>query len=115
MFAQGGQMEMEMEMWPGEAQGQGPNHMMQSPSPTVISLSQGLGIWSAGSAGHEFGYCKPCAFMWKEEGCKSGVECPFCHLCSPGEIKRRKKDKVQFRKISRVFKSHMVRFGSGVF
>jgi len=45
-----------------------------------------------GSAGHWKGECKPCAFMFKE-GCKSGIGCTFCHLCTPGEKKRRKKEK----------------------
>lgn len=91
----------------------------QMQSPFVISLSEGLqlpaqlGEWSAGSVGHEMGCCKPCAFIWKD-GCMSGAECPFCHLCPPGEIKKRKKDKAQFRKVSRVFRSHMLRYGSGM-
>mmetsp|Transcript_55278 Transcript_55278/g.103869 ORF Transcript_55278/g.103869 Transcript_55278/m.103869 type:complete len:256 (+) Transcript_55278:35-802(+) len=43
-----------------------------------------------GSAGHAHGKCKPCAFIHKQ-GCESGVACRFCHLCQPGEKKRRKK------------------------
>lgn len=46
-----------------------------------------------GSAGHEEGTCRPCAFVWKERGCSSGSDCPFCHLCAPGEKKRRQKEK----------------------
>mmetsp|Transcript_78921 Transcript_78921/g.124600 ORF Transcript_78921/g.124600 Transcript_78921/m.124600 type:complete len:295 (-) Transcript_78921:162-1046(-) len=45
-----------------------------------------------GSAGHYAGKCKPCAFVFKD-GCESGVNCEFCHLCAPGEKKRRKKDR----------------------
>lgn len=44
-----------------------------------------------GSAKHRLGQCKPCAFAWKPEGCESGAECKFCHLCPPGEKQRRKK------------------------
>lgn len=90
--------------------------MQSMQSPFVISLSDGLqlGQWSAGSVGHDVGCCKPCAFMWKN-GCKSGADCPFCHLCAPGEIRRRKKEKVQFRKVSRVIRSHTLRYGSGLF
>lgn len=44
-----------------------------------------------GSAKHQEGKCKPCAFAWKPEGCGSGVECQFCHLCPPGEKQRRKR------------------------
>lgn len=46
-----------------------------------------------GSALHRWGTCKPCAFTYKE-GCKSGVECQFCHLCDPGERRRRKKERM---------------------
>lgn len=48
---------------------------------------------TVGSAGHNHGQCKPCAFVWKGDGCGNGVQCPFCHLCDPGEKKRRAKDK----------------------
>ncbi|OLQ05353.1 hypothetical protein AK812_SmicGene11476 [Symbiodinium microadriaticum] len=43
-----------------------------------------------GSRGHNLRLCKPCAF-WNTKGCKDGVDCKFCHLCEPGEKKRRKK------------------------
>jgi len=48
-----------------------------------------------GSALHKLGSCKPCAFHCEggPAACKNGVECTFCHLCEPGEKKRRKKEK----------------------
>jgi len=46
-----------------------------------------------GSLGHRLGNCKPCAFM-HTKGCSNGVNCPFCHLCSPGERKRRQKQRI---------------------
>lgn len=55
---------------------------------------------SAGSAGHESGQCKPCAFF-STKGCQNGVQCQFCHLCEPGEKKRRRKEKMQFRSTMR--------------
>eukprot|EP00437_Effrenium_voratum_P031618 CAMPEP_0181407818 /NCGR_PEP_ID=MMETSP1110-20121109/5975_1 /TAXON_ID=174948 /ORGANISM="Symbiodinium sp., Strain CCMP421" /LENGTH=242 /DNA_ID=CAMNT_0023530257 /DNA_START=82 /DNA_END=807 /DNA_ORIENTATION=- len=45
---------------------------------------------SLGSAGHGLGTCKPCAFF-HTKGCSSGKNCTFCHLCPPGEKKRRAK------------------------
>lgn len=48
---------------------------------------------TVGSAGHRLGTCKPCAFM-HTKGCTNGQECPFCHLCAPGERKRRQKQKL---------------------
>ncbi|CAE7897744.1 unnamed protein product [Symbiodinium microadriaticum] len=34
--------------------------------------------------------CKPCAFF-HTKGCRSGSSCAFCHICPPGEKKRRQK------------------------
>jgi len=47
-------------------------------------------VVSGGSTGHRLGRCKPCAFMYKD-GCRSGADCPYCHLCPPGEKQRRKR------------------------
>jgi len=45
---------------------------------------------TVGSVGHYFRKCKPCAFVHKiDKGCQNGTECPFCHLCEPGEKRRR--------------------------
>jgi hypothetical protein len=59
-----------------------------------ISLSSCLGLWSAGSAEHQSGNCKPCGFFWKGNGCQKGLNCGFCHLCPETEVKKRKKDKL---------------------
>ncbi|CAD7949108.1 unnamed protein product [Amoebophrya sp. A120] len=38
--------------------------------------------------------CKPCAFFFKQGAeCSNGDDCPFCHLCPPGEKKQRKKER----------------------
>lgn len=50
------------------------------------------GLPNRGSAVHRWGACKPCAFVHKG-GCENGVDCQFCHLCEPGEKKRRKKER----------------------
>jgi len=42
--------------------------------------------------------CKPCAFIYTEEGCENGMSCVFCHLCPQGEKKRRQKEKKAHRK-----------------
>eukprot|EP00931_Biecheleriopsis_adriatica_P046082 TRINITY_DN26442_c0_g2_i1.p1 TRINITY_DN26442_c0_g2~~TRINITY_DN26442_c0_g2_i1.p1 ORF type:complete len:168 (-),score=28.12 TRINITY_DN26442_c0_g2_i1:96-599(-) len=45
---------------------------------------------------HNEGTCRPCAYFWaKEDGCRHGADCRFCHLCPPEEFKRRKKEKNQ--------------------
>lgn len=45
---------------------------------------------SIGSKAHDTGRCKPCAFF-HTKGCKSGVECVFCHRCPAFEKQRRKR------------------------
>lgn len=49
---------------------------------------------SLGSEDHGTGTCKPCGFFWKAVGCKHGQECMHCHACPAGELKARKKAKV---------------------
>jgi len=54
------------------------------------ALTLGMpGVPTVGSVGHWLGTCKPCAFAFK--GCQNGAQCPFCHLCLPGEKQRRRK------------------------
>jgi len=47
--------------------------------------------WSFGSAGHESGECRPCAWFWRPQGCGNGANCHHCHLCEEGQVKRRRK------------------------
>jgi len=47
---------------------------------------------SLGSLGHHIHRCKPCAFF-NRMGCSNGSQCNFCHLCTSGEKKRRRKEK----------------------
>merc|ERR1712232_279932 len=56
---------------------------------------------TVGSIDHFTGDCKPCAFFHKQ-GCGNGVQCAFCHLCGPGEKRRRQKEKKsQLRQMAR--------------
>jgi len=52
-----------------------------------------LDVRNVGSAGHNAGRCKPCAFIHTDKGCLQGIECRFCHRCEPGEKKRRRREK----------------------
>lgn len=79
-------------------------------NPPVLSLAEALansgpgsihgpevfppasGMPSRGSALHSWGSCRPCAFFY-QEGCNNKQDCEFCHLCDPGERKRRKKER----------------------
>jgi len=51
------------------------------------------GLPSKGSTLHALGECRPCAFAAQSgpNACKNGNQCTFCHLCEPGEKKRRRK------------------------
>jgi len=49
---------------------------------------------SVGSVLHGTGRCKPCAWFWKPQSCRWGVECGHCHECPEGELRRRKKEKI---------------------
>lgn len=43
---------------------------------------------------HAHGECRPCAYFWtKKDSCRHRDACEFCHLCPPGEIQRRRKEK----------------------
>mmetsp|Transcript_24543 Transcript_24543/g.54639 ORF Transcript_24543/g.54639 Transcript_24543/m.54639 type:complete len:377 (+) Transcript_24543:74-1204(+) len=50
---------------------------------------------SRGSALHGTGKCRPCAWFWKPQKCQNDQDCGYCHLCPEGELKSRKKCKVQ--------------------
>eukprot|EP00747_Dinoflagellata_sp_TGD_P195199 gnl/TRDRNA2_/TRDRNA2_63517_c0_seq1.p1 gnl/TRDRNA2_/TRDRNA2_63517_c0~~gnl/TRDRNA2_/TRDRNA2_63517_c0_seq1.p1 ORF type:complete len:315 (+),score=59.18 gnl/TRDRNA2_/TRDRNA2_63517_c0_seq1:57-1001(+) len=63
----------------------------------LCSNDDGERVPSVGSMGHAIGRCKPCAFV-HTTGCASGASCVFCHLCEPGEKKRRRKDKLASRR-----------------
>mmetsp|Transcript_18237 Transcript_18237/g.42482 ORF Transcript_18237/g.42482 Transcript_18237/m.42482 type:complete len:396 (+) Transcript_18237:95-1282(+) len=54
--------------------------------------------WSVGAALHPLGICRPCAWVWKARGCRDGKKCDFCHLCSVGATKARRKAKETARK-----------------
>mmetsp|Transcript_51778 Transcript_51778/g.133525 ORF Transcript_51778/g.133525 Transcript_51778/m.133525 type:complete len:293 (+) Transcript_51778:92-970(+) len=99
------------EVWPVcnmvMAPGQGPMMLMQHcympsvTSPTSEVAVAGLAetdlcLISIGSGNHHMGRCKPCAFI-HTKGCASGVNCTFCHLCDPGEKKRRQQEKWERR------------------
>jgi len=56
-------------------------------------------LLSKGSAEHSLGTCKPCAFV-HAKGCSNGKNCIYCHLCEPGEKKRRMKEKRELLRVT---------------
>lgn len=59
---------------------------------------------SIGSARHSDRLCNPCSFS-NVTICKQEFLCTFCHLCEPGERKRRKKER---RKIARALSAQRI-------
>lgn len=48
---------------------------------------------------HLRGECSPCAYFYhKEDGCRRGSDCMFCHTCPADEMKKRKKQKIKAMK-----------------
>lgn len=66
-----------------------------SPERIAAADPAALGIPSKGSVTHGLGKCRPCAWFWKPQGCQNALDCGYCHLCPEGELKTRKKSKVQ--------------------
>lgn len=54
---------------------------------------------SVGSYVHGMGQCRPCAWVYKDAaGCRNSASCRYCHLCPPGELKRRKRAKWELQR-----------------
>jgi len=66
----------------------------------AVQLGASQDLPSVGSALHGSGRCKPCAFIFKK-GCMNGVECEYCHLCEPGEKKKRQRLKIESQRKGR--------------
>lgn len=58
-----------------------------------MPLWPGAAVLSLGSMQHGSGMCRPCAWFWRVGGCENQTTCVYCHLCSEGELKTRKKSK----------------------
>lgn len=57
---------------------------------------------SMGSMLHNMGECRPCTFF-HTRGCQNKETCQFCHLCGPGEKKKRlRQEKSAKREVQRV-------------
>lgn len=51
---------------------------------------------------HERGECRPCAYFWqKQDGCRLGDSCVFCHKCDSDALKRMKRQKRQRMRLLR--------------
>jgi len=66
----------------------------QGASQAVVALDAREPLMSAGSALHELGECRPCAWYWRPQGCENGQDCRHCHLCPQGALKERRRSKM---------------------
>mmetsp|Transcript_50416 Transcript_50416/g.109502 ORF Transcript_50416/g.109502 Transcript_50416/m.109502 type:complete len:486 (+) Transcript_50416:71-1528(+) len=73
---------------------------LNPPSEAAAAAAAAQGLPSLGSEPHgivgEDGQliCQPCAWFYKESGCRNAMSCRYCHLCPQGELKNRKKLKI---------------------
>lgn len=44
-------------------------------------------------AAHDPAGCRPCAWFWKEVGCKNADDCQYCHTCPPGAIRDKRRER----------------------
>jgi len=73
-------------------EGSGPTTELYPPAPVAtIGSHSSQAMLSIGSNLHQAGMCTPCSWFWKDEGCRGGRNCRRCHLCPKGEIRSRKK------------------------
>jgi len=68
--------------------------------PSTGALVPGA-VSSQGSLMHGTRFCKPCPWVWRPGGCMNGRGCLHCHLCPEGEVRARKKERLQARKQAR--------------
>lgn len=65
-------------------------------SPPVIAENDFHTKFPSMEEAHVRGECKPCAYhVYKPDGCRAGDDCQFCHLCTRGELKRRKRERTK--------------------
>jgi len=96
---------MPLQRFTSEAQDILTKEQAGAPTLKVLRLAEALALPelgdpdlpTVGSAQHDAGRCKPCAFFWKEVGCSNGVNCLYCHMCGPSERRWRKKQRGSHR------------------
>lgn len=81
--------------------GDAPRRMSRSSSAPSLLLTCQFLIMTMQEL-HAVGRCSPCAYLYgKEDGCRRGAECTFCHECPADELKNRKKIRMKAIKAKR--------------
>lgn len=67
-----------------------------SSAPAIMMLKEFHTRYPKMEVAHLRGACRPCVyFTKKEDGCRWGADCEFCHLCPVGSVQRKRKEKVK--------------------
>mmetsp|Transcript_60322 Transcript_60322/g.188956 ORF Transcript_60322/g.188956 Transcript_60322/m.188956 type:complete len:331 (-) Transcript_60322:109-1101(-) len=72
----------------------------QLASADVVALEVRLPQASRGAVLHGAGGCRPCAWYWRPQGCSNGMDCCHCHMCPAGEVKARRKARMEVLRAS---------------
>jgi len=72
-----------------------PQRFVKSASSPSILLQNAFHIRPMSEL-HEHGQCIPCLyFHQKDDGCRQGSDCRFCHLCTPDQVKQHRRTKTK--------------------
>jgi hypothetical protein len=86
-----------------------PSNVSELPSATADQPEAcGLpGCPSVGSMHHHLGLCVPCDFIHRNDACRMGAACKFCHLCGPGANRQKKKQRARAAKFCKKWQEAM--------
>lgn len=79
----------------GVAEPHGQQQTVPLASVDVVSLEVRQPQASRGAILHGTGQCRPCAWYWRPQGCSNGQDCCHCHMCPAGEVKARRKARME--------------------
>mmetsp|Transcript_59937 Transcript_59937/g.160618 ORF Transcript_59937/g.160618 Transcript_59937/m.160618 type:complete len:358 (-) Transcript_59937:99-1172(-) len=70
-------------------------HTVPLASVDVVCLEVRQPQASRGAILHGTGQCRPCAWYWRPQGCSNSQDCCHCHMCPAGEVKARRKARME--------------------
>jgi hypothetical protein len=82
--------------FPGEGDGPQEAQFQCRSAPAIMMAAEFSTMYPTMEAAHIRGDCKPCIYFFKkQDSCRWGGDCEFCHLCPEGSVERKRKQKVQ--------------------
>lgn len=86
-----------------------PGLLMESPVFRLVPKRPAKNVSPEMERTHLEGKCSPCAYYYrKEDSCRQGDDCKFCHLCPPDAMKKFKKQKMQEIRL-KIYRERLVR------